>query len=369
MKHAKFRNRVLSALLAFVLASGMAVPSLAFSIDAEPQGGGLTWEKIDNNTVEVENPFRDAPVADYETVLYDDTDTVRVSIVLKEKSTLEKGFTSTDIATANRSAMRYRQKLENSQETMAATISRRALDGSKLDVVWNMTLAANIISAQVILKPESVLGLATGSTPIGIYHQLIDWYKKGDVDFSRVVSINLDEYCGLSDSNPQSYRRFMREHFFDYINISPANIFLPDGTQTDSALECARYDRVIVEHGGIDLQLLGIGRNAHIGFNEPDVCFSRGTHQVTLTESTIAANTRFFERVEQVPRQAYSVGMQAIMQAKKILLIASGADKAEALQKSFFGPVTPQVPASILQLHQDVTVIADMDALALCPAE
>ena len=216
--------------------------------------------------------------------------------------------------------------------------------------------AANIISAQVILKPESVLGLATGSTPIGIYHQLIDWYKKGDVD-------------GLSDSNPQSYRRFMREHFFDYINISPANIFLPDGTQTDSALECARYDRVIVEHGGIDLQLLGIGRNAHIGFNEPDVCFSRGTHQVTLTESTIAANTRFFERVEQVPRQAYSVGMQAIMQAKKILLIASGADKAEALQKSFFGPVTPQVPASILQLHQDVTVIADMDALALCPAE
>ena len=122
--------------------------------------------------------------------------------------------------------------------------------------------AANIISAQVILKPESVLGLATGSTPIGIYHQLIDWYKKGDVDFSRVVSINLDEYCGLSDSNPQSYRRFMREHFFDYINISPANIFLPDGTQTDSALECARYDRVIVEHGGIDLQLLGIGRNA-----------------------------------------------------------------------------------------------------------
>lgn len=197
--------------------------------------------------------------------------------------------------------------------------------------------AANIISAQVILKPESVLGLATGSTPIGIYHQLIDWYKKGDVDFSRVVSINLDEYCGLSDSNPQSYRRFMREHFFDYINISPANIFLPDGTQTDSALECARYDRVIVEHGGIDLQLLGIGRNAHIGFNEPDVCFSRGTHQVTLTESTIAANTRFFERVEQVPRQAYSVGMQAIMQAKKILLIASGADKAEALQKSFFG--------------------------------
>ena len=228
--------------------------------------------------------------------------------------------------------------------------------------------AANIISAQVILCPESVLGLATGSTPIGIYRQLIAWYEKGDVDFSRTVSINLDEYCGLTARDPQSYSFFMHQNFFDHINIDPARIFLPDGMQTDSVLECARYDGVIAAHGGIDLQLLGIGRNAHIGFNEPDDHFSKGTHQVTLTESTIQANTRFFRSESEVPRQAYSVGMQAIMQARKILLVASGEDKAEALQKSFFGPVTPQVPASILQLHQDVTVIADAAALSLCPA-
>ena len=226
--------------------------------------------------------------------------------------------------------------------------------------------AANIISAQVILKPESVLGLATGSTPIGIYHQLIDWYKKGDVDFSRVVSINLDEYCGLSDSNPQSYSRFMREHFFDYINISPANIFLPDGTQTDSALECARYDRVIVEHGGIDLQLLGIGRNAHIGFNEPGEAFELETHCVDLTAATIEANKRFFDgNVDLVPKQAYTMGIRTIMQARKVLMVVNGAGKAEIVKKAFFGPVTPEVPASILQLHPDFILVADEEALSL----
>ena len=229
--------------------------------------------------------------------------------------------------------------------------------------------AANIISAQVIMKPDCVLGLATGGTPVGAYQQLVEWYNKGDLDFSEVTTVNLDEYRGLPKEHPQSYWYFMNENLFSKVNIDPAKTNLPDGTNLDTAAECARYNGIIHKLGGIDLQLLGIGPNGHIGFNEPDVCFSRGTHQVTLTESTIAANTRFFERVEQVPRQAYSVGMQAIMQAKKILLIASGADKAEALQKSFFGPVTPQVPASILQLHQDVTVIADMDALALCPAE
>ena len=213
--------------------------------------------------------------------------------------------------------------------------------------------AANIIAAQVSLNPKSVLGLATGSTPIGIYDCLAEWCKN----------------CGLSGDHPQSYRRFMRENLFNHINIPADRSFLPDGTQTDSALECARYDRIIEEHNGIDLQLLGIGRNAHIGFNEPDSCFACGTHQVTLTESTIAANTRFFENEAQVPRQAYSMGMQAIMQAKRVLLIASGADKAEAIRNSFFGPVTPQVPASILQLHRDVIVIADEAALADCPAE
>ena len=227
--------------------------------------------------------------------------------------------------------------------------------------------AANLISAQVILCPESVLGLATGSTPIGIYRQLISWYEKGDVDFSKAVSINLDEYCGLSPRDPQRYSCFMHQNFFDHNNLDPRRVYLPDGMQTNSTLECARYDRVIADNGGIDLQLLGIGRNAHIGFNEPDDHFSKGTHQVALTESTIQANTRFFQSADEVPKLAYSVGMQAIMQARKILLVACGEDKAEALQSSFFGPVTPQIPASILQLHQDVTVIADTAALSLCP--
>lgn len=230
-------------------------------------------------------------------------------------------------------------------------------------------LAADQLQQAVCAKPACVLGLATGATPIPLYRELIRREQAGLMDFSRVRSVNLDEYKGLAPDHPQSYRRFMRENLFDHINIPADRSFLPDGTQTDSALECARYDRIIEEHNGIDLQLLGIGRNAHIGFNEPDSCFACGTHQVTLTESTIAANTRFFENEAQVPRQAYSMGMQAIMQAKRVLLIASGADKAEAIRNSFFGPVTPQVPASILQFHRDVIVIADEAALADCPAE
>ena len=230
-------------------------------------------------------------------------------------------------------------------------------------------LAADQLQQAVCAKPACVLGLATGATPIPLYRELIRREQAGLMDFSRVRSVNLDEYKGLAPDHPQSYRRFMRENLFNHINIPADRSFLPDGTQTDGALECARYDRIIEEHNGIDLQLLGIGRNAHIGFNEPDSCFACGTHQVTLTESTIAANTRFFENEAQVPRQAYSMGMQAIMQAKRVLLIASGADKAEAIRNSFFGPVTPQVPASILQLHRDVIVIADEAALADCPAE
>ena len=227
-------------------------------------------------------------------------------------------------------------------------------------------LAADQLQQAVCAKPACVLGLATGATPIPLYRELIRREQAGLMDFSRVRSVNLDEYKGLAPDHPQSYRRFMRENLFNHINIPADRSFLPDGTQTDSALECARYDRIIEEHNGIDLQLLGIGRNAHIGFNEPDSCFACGTHQVTLTESTIAANTRFFENEAQVPRQAYSMGMQAIMQAKRVLLIASGADKAEAIRNSFFGPVTPQVPASVLQLHPDVTVIVDAKAGALC---
>ena len=229
--------------------------------------------------------------------------------------------------------------------------------------------AANLISAQVIVKPNCVLGLATGSTPIGTYKQLIEWYNKGDLSFANVRSVNLDEYKGLSGDHDQSYRYFMQNNLFNHVDIDVANTSVPNGKAEDADAECAAYDAHIRELGGIDLQLLGIGRNAHIGFNEPDDHFSKYTHQVDLTESTIAANTRFFEREEDVPRQAISMGMQAITQARKILLIASGADKADAIYASCFGPVTPGIPASILQLHQDVTVIADKDALSKCPQQ
>mgnify|MGYP004659261331 FL=1 len=217
--------------------------------------------------------------------------------------------------------------------------------------------AANIISAQVIIKPDSVLGLATGSSPLGTYNQLIKWYEKGDVDFSNVTSVNLDEYVGLDESNSQSYRYFMDNNFFNHININKANTFVPNGCAVDLAEEGRRYDEHIEELGGIDLQLLGIGLDGHIGFNEPDDYFVKSTHVVDLHESTIKANSRFFENESDVPKQAITMGMISIMQSKKILLIASGSAKKEILDKAFFGPITPQIPASILQLHPDITVI------------
>ncbi|MBP3310925.1 MAG: glucosamine-6-phosphate deaminase [Clostridia bacterium] len=226
--------------------------------------------------------------------------------------------------------------------------------------------AANIISAQVILKPESVLGLATGSSPIGIYEQLVKWYGKGDVDFSEVTTVNLDEYYGLSPENEQSYHYFMHSHFFDHVNIDPARINLPDGTEPDTEKECARYDALLARLGGVDMQLLGIGRNGHIGFNEPGTCFAKGTHCVDLAPSTIEANKRFFASADDVPRRAYSMGIHTIMTAKKVLVVASGEDKAWAIRESCFGPVTPEVPGSILQLHSDAIVIADEAALSQC---
>ncbi len=225
--------------------------------------------------------------------------------------------------------------------------------------------AANIISAQVIMKPDAVLGLATGSSPLGTYRQLIEWYQKGDLDFSEVHTVNLDEYKGLSPSNPQSYYYFMQENLLGHINVKPENTNIPNGLETDEALECSRYDNVIKELGGIDIQLLGIGNNAHIGFNEPGEAFEKGTHCVRLTENTIQANSRFFSSMDEVPRYAYSMGIQNIMEAKCILLIASGAAKAQALYNALFGPITPAVPASILQLHPNVFVAADTDALSL----
>ena len=226
--------------------------------------------------------------------------------------------------------------------------------------------AANIISAQVILKPDCVLGLATGSTPIGAYKQLAAWYKKGDVDFAEVSTYNLDEYRGLSHDDPQSYHYFMRENFFDHINIDLNNTHVPDGSNPDAAAACSEYDKIVADAGYPDLQLLGIGNNGHIGFNEPDDHFSKGTHCVDLTESTIQANSRLFDSIDDVPRQAYTMGTQTIMYARMILVVANGEAKAQAVHDMCYGPVTPECPASILQLHTNCVVVADEAALSLC---
>ena len=226
--------------------------------------------------------------------------------------------------------------------------------------------AANIISAQVILKPKSVLGLATGSTPIGAYEQLVKWYEQGDVDFAEVSTYNLDEYRGLAHDDPQSYHYFMNVNLFDHINVHPENIHVPDGFNPDAEQACADYDRLVEAAGFCDLQLLGIGNNGHIGFNEPDDHFSKGTHCVDLTESTIEANSRLFSSADEVPRQAYTMGCQTIMNARMILVCANGPKKAQALHDMCFGPVTPSCPASILQLHDNCVVVADDEALSLC---
>ncbi len=224
--------------------------------------------------------------------------------------------------------------------------------------------AANILSAQIILKPNSVLGLATGSTPVGMYKQLVTWYEKGDLDFAEIKTVNLDEYVGLEPTHEQSYNYFMQEHLFDHVNINPANTNIPDGLAADPQAECRWYNQVIRQMGGIDIQVLGMGRNGHIGFNEPGDAFELETHVVDLTESTIEANARFFASRDDVPRQAMSMGIKSIMMAKKILLMVSGEEKADAVKRAFTGPVTPQVPASILQLHPYVTLVGDRAALS-----
>ena len=226
--------------------------------------------------------------------------------------------------------------------------------------------AANILSAQVILHPDSVLGLATGSSPIGTYRQLIEWYEKGDVDFRRVRTVNLDEYVGLDAAHEQSYAYFMRKNFFDRVNVPRGNTNIPDGTNPDAEAECTRYDAVIRGLGGVDLQLLGLGPNGHIGFNEPAESFTKGTHRVELAEATIRANRRFFESEADVPRFAYTMGILDIMQAERVVMVVSGAGKAEIVREAFFGPVTPRVPASILQLHRSFTLVADEAALSKC---
>ena len=229
--------------------------------------------------------------------------------------------------------------------------------------------AANLISAQVIVKPNCVLGLATGSTPIGTYKQLIEWYNKGDLSFANVRSVNLDEYKGLSGDHDQSYRYFMQNNLFNHVDIDVANTSVPNGKAEDADAECAAYDAHIRELGGIDLQLLGMGHNGHIGFNEPADEFVGPTHVVELAQSTIDANKRFFASEADVPRQALTMGMAAILQARSVVVVVSGEDKAEIVHKAFFGPITPRVPASLLQLHPNVTVVGDEAAFSVLRKE
>ena len=226
--------------------------------------------------------------------------------------------------------------------------------------------AAGIIASQVILKPNCVLGLATGSTPIGTYKLLVEGYKNGDLDFSQVSSYNLDEYRGLTHDDPQSYHYFMNENLFKHVNIDLDATHVPDGANPDADAACAEYDAMVAAAGYPDLQLLGIGNNGHIGFNEPADGFSKGTHCVDLTERTIQANSRLFEKIEDVPRQAYTMGTHTIMNARSILVVANGAAKAQAVYDMCYGPISPACPASILQLHGNVTLVADEEALDLC---
>lgn len=225
--------------------------------------------------------------------------------------------------------------------------------------------AAALFAAVVAQNPEAVLGLATGSSPVGTYQELIRLYEEGLLDFSNIKTVNLDEYYPLSPENDQSYHYFMDKNLFDHINIQKANVHVPNGNAADIELACQEHEETIRELGGIDIQLLGIGNNGHIAFNEPDESFSGGTHVVKLTQSTIQANARFFERVEDVPTQAISMGIGSIMHARKIVLVANGEGKAQAIRDTLEGPITPKVPASVLQLHPDVTILVDEAAASL----
>ncbi len=225
--------------------------------------------------------------------------------------------------------------------------------------------AAGIVASQVILKEEAVLGLATGSTPEGMYRELAQLHRDRKLDFSRVTTFNLDEYRGLAPGHPQSYHYYMHQHFFDHVNLAPENIHLPPGEGADVSTLCREYEEKIAAAGGIDLQVLGIGVNGHIGFNEPDRHLQTHTHLVDLTAETIAANSRFFSTSEEVPRQAITMGMGSIMLARRILLLASGENKAAAIRDTLGGRVTTAVPASFLQLHRRVIVLLDREAAVL----
>lgn len=226
-------------------------------------------------------------------------------------------------------------------------------------------VAASEFSKVIKEKPNAILGLATGGSPIGMYKELIKMYENKELDFSKITTVNLDEYIGLNPEHSQSYRHFMNDNLFNHINIDVANTFVPNGLAKDLEVECKEYDKRIIELGGIDIQLLGVGNNGHIAFNEPDEHLSAGTHVISLTENTIEANARFFDNIDDVPRTAITMGVGGIMKAKKIILIASGESKAEAIKGLFSGKITTENPASMLQMHRDVTVIVDKEAAKL----
>lgn len=225
--------------------------------------------------------------------------------------------------------------------------------------------AADIIAAQVIVDPASTLGLATGSTPIGLYADLVEDFETDRISFEGVTTFNLDEYRGLDPEHEQSYRYFMQKNLFNQVDVCPEATHVPDGSNPDAQAACADYEDAIAQAGGIDLQLLGLGHNGHIGFNEPCDEFPVRTHVVGLAESTINANSRLFASPDDVPREAYTMGIGTIMKARAILVVASGLDKAQIVHDAFFGPVTPHVPASVLQLHPNVTVVVDAEAGSL----
>jgi len=227
--------------------------------------------------------------------------------------------------------------------------------------------AAIIIAGQVIRKPSSVLGLATGSTPVGTYQHLVALFNEGLVDFSEVVTFNLDEYYSVAPDNECSYSWFMQHHLFNHVNNQPEFVNIPNGLAPDIEAECQEYEDKIHRSGGIDLQLLGIGGNGHIGFNEPDLKFETRTHLVNLDEGTIMDNARFFQSPDRVPRQAISMGIKTIMRSRRVLLLASGSEKAQVVYDMIYGQITPELPASVLQLHPDTTVIVDGNAANLLP--
>ncbi|MGI6050593.1 MAG: glucosamine-6-phosphate deaminase [Acetivibrionales bacterium] len=219
--------------------------------------------------------------------------------------------------------------------------------------------AANVVSSVVTLKPDCVLGLATGDTPVGMYRILAERNKKGDLDFKNIKTVNLDEYVGLSAEHPQSYQYFMNQNLYSKVNLSSNNTHIPDGLAKDPEQECKRYEELIYSLGGIELLVLGIGNNGHIAFNEPDDSFPKETHVVKLTEDTRRVNGRFFDSLDEVPYYAISMGMKSIMSARAIMLLASGEVKKKILYESIYGPITPMVPASVLQLHPNLLVITD----------